>query len=215
MWYGNTEANTATLSAAQQLMEQQRDFDFVDEQSLSSLMTIEKGSIKNLSGASYQAVIIPAVSIMPAAVYKKLQQFSSSGGKVIFLGKIPSLITDKNFLEASKAEIPGWAKQEPSGKITPEVLNSLAEPDVTIDKSCPSLKYIHRQFADGELYFFFNEGTEKQSFKITLSGKGKVQVWDALTGQISALQNISNGKDAITVPLDFESWETKFIIISK
>jgi hypothetical protein len=215
MWYGDNEANTSTLSAAQQLMEQQRDFDFIDEQSLSSIMTVDNGSIKNLSGESYKAVIIPAITIIPGTVYKKLQQFSSSGGKVVFLGKIPSLITDMNFLEASKAEIPGWAKQEPSGRITQEVLNFLAEPDVKIDKSCPSLKYIHRQLADGELYFFFNEGTEKQSFRITLSGKGKVQMWDAMTGQISALQNITSGKDATTFSLDFESWETKFIVISK
>jgi hypothetical protein len=215
MWYADNEANTATLSIAQQLMEQQRDFDFVDEQALTSIMTIDKGSIKNLSGVSYQAIIVPPVSIIPRAVILKLQQFASSGGKVIFVGKMPTLATDKTFLDAAKPGDLNWVKQEPSGKITPDILNFLPDPDVKIDKLCPAFKYIHRKLADAELYFFFNEGKEKQTFKITLSGKGKAQVWDAMTGEISTLQNAIIGKDTISFPVSFEPWETKFIVISK
>jgi hypothetical protein len=215
MWYGDNEANTATLSIAQQLMEQHLDFDFVDEQSLSSLLKTGKGSMKNLSGTSYQAIIVPPVSVIPALVYMKLQQFAASGGKVIFLGKFPSLITGKNFLEASKAEIPAWAKLEPTGKITPGVLDFMPNPDVKTDIPCPALKYTHRKLKDAELYFFFNEGEEKQPVKISLYGNGKAAIWDATTGEVSTIQNVVIGKDTQTVPLIFEPWETKFVVISR
>jgi len=215
MMYGDNESNTSTLEIARQLMEQQHDFDFIDEQSLTSILKIGKGSMANLSGQLYRAIIVPSISVISKASLLKLQQFVSSGGKVIFVGNLPALATDKNFLDAVKPDDPGWAKQEPSGKITPGILNFLPAPDVKIDKSCPDIKYLHRKLKDAELYFLFNEGKEKQSLNITLEGKGELQVWNAMTGEVSNLQNVVIGKDTQTVPLVFEPWETKFIVISK
>lgn len=215
MMYGDNESNTSTLEISRQLMEQQQDFDFIDEQSLTSILNIGKGSMTNLSGQLYEAIIVPSVSVISKASLLKLQQFASSGGKVIFVGNLPALATDINFLKAVKPDDPGWAKQEPSGKITQGILNFLPAPDVKIDKSCPDIKYLHRKLKDAELYFLFNEGKEKQSLQVTLSGKGKPQVWDAMTGQVNKLHKIVYEKDAISVPLAFEPYETKFIIISK
>jgi hypothetical protein len=45
-----------------QLLEHQRDFDFVDEQALSSLLALEGGTFRNLSGQRYRAVLISSVS---------------------------------------------------------------------------------------------------------------------------------------------------------
>jgi len=215
LWYGDNESNTSTLEIARQLLEQQQDFDFIDEQSLTSILNIGKGSMTNLSGQLYEAIIVPSARVISKASLLKLQQFASSGGKVIFVGNMPTLAINKTFLDAAKPGDFNWAKQETSGKITPDIINFLPEPDLKIDKGCPAIKYIHRKLEDGELYFIFNEGKEKQSFKATLSGKGKAQVWDAMTGEVSTLQNAINGKDTISIPLDFEPGETKFIIISK
>jgi hypothetical protein len=144
-----------------------------------------------------------------------LQQFASSGGKVIFAGKLPELATEKNFRDAIKPGDLSWARQETSGKITEEILSYLPVPDVKIDKFCPEFKYIHRKLNDGELYFFFNEGKEKQSLKITLAGETKPQVWDALTGEIFDIKDVVGGKKILTIPLSFEPWETKFLITGK
>lgn len=215
MMYGDNEANTSMLEISKNLMEQQLDFDFIDDQSLSTLLKIENGSITNLSGQSYKAIIVPSTSAIPKASLLKLQQFATSGGKVVFAGKMPAIVPDKNFLDAPKPGDLSWAKQEPSGKITSDILNFLPAPDLKIDKSCPEIKYVHRKLKDGELYFIFNEGTNKQSFNVILSGTGKPQLWDAMTGQVNNLKNIGSGKDAISIPLSFEPYETKFIIITK
>jgi hypothetical protein len=215
LWYGDNESSTNTLEIARQMMEQQRDFDFIDEQSLISILKIGNGLMTNLSGQTYDAIIVPSAVVISKPSLLKLQQFASSGGKVIFVGNLPSLAADKTFLDAAKPGDLTWAKHEPSGKITPDVLNFVPEPDLKIDKSCPDIKYLHRSLKDADLYFLFNEGKEKQSFTVTLSGKSTAQVWDALTGQVSPLKNAITGKDAISVPLDLESWETKFIVINK
>jgi len=34
---------------------------------------------------------------------------------------------------------------------------------VILDQPCAPVKYVHRHWRDADLYFFFNEGTEKQS----------------------------------------------------
>jgi hypothetical protein len=215
LWYGDNESNTSTLDITRQLMEHQQDFDFVDEQSLTSILNIGKGLMTNLSGQSYKAIIVPSVSVISKAALMNLQQFASSGGKVIFAGKLPELATEKNFRDAIKPGDLSWARQETSGKITEEILSYLPVPDVKIDKFCPEFKYIHRKLNDGELYFFFNEGKEKQSLKITLAGETKPQVWDALTGEIFDIKDVAGGKKILTIPLSFEPWETKFLITGK
>jgi hypothetical protein len=215
LWYGDNESNTSTLDISRQLMEHQRDFDFVDEQSLTSTLNIGKGLITNLSGTSYEAIIVPSVSVISKTALQNLQQFALSGGKVIFVGNLPILSSDKNFRDAVKPGNLKWAKHDPSGIISEEILTWLPAPDVKIDKFCPELKYLHRKLRDAELYFFFNEGQENKSLKFTLPGEKRPQSWDALTGQIVDLENAVIGKKVINFPLSFEPGETKFIIINK
>ncbi len=203
MWYGDNESNASVLDIARQLMENQRDFDFVDEQALSSVLIIENGSLKNLSGQAYRVIIVPPVTVISKSALDKLQNFSSSGGKVIFIGKIPALMADKSYLKSDKPGDLKWAIHEESVKITPMVLEALPEPDLKIDRILPQIKYLHRTLRDADLYFIFNESEEPLSLNISLMGNGKSQVWDASTGNISDLKSTS---------LALGPWETKFII---
>ena len=50
MWMGDEEADRSTTKLGWQLFEHQVDWDYFDEQSLSSVATIEDGGFKNLSG---------------------------------------------------------------------------------------------------------------------------------------------------------------------
>jgi hypothetical protein len=214
LWYGDTESNTGTLDISKQLMEHQLDFDFVDEQSLLSILKQGKGSLINLSGQSYEAIIVPPVSIISQASLDNLRRFALSGGKVVFTGKLPELVTGKNFRDALKPGDLAWARNAPSAVITEELLNILPV-DVRLDRICPDIKYTHRKLKNAELYFFFNEGKEKQSVKVTMTGGSKAQVWDAMTGQITDLKDAAGEKKELTIPVTFEPWETKFLIILK
>jgi len=144
-----------------------------------------------------------------------LNWINDAGGKVIFMGNHPALVTEKTFREASESEIINWGITEPSGKLIPGVLSYLPAPDVKFDKPCPEIKYLHRKQEDADLYFFFNEGEAIQSSMVTLSGKGNLQHWDAMTGEINKLQKTSSGNEGIRINLAFEPYETKFIVISK
>jgi len=213
MWLGDEKSNNHVLHIMQQLLEHQRDFDFIDENALSSLLVLEKGSFRNLSGQSYRTVLIPSVSSISKLALERLQSFATSGGQVIFIGQEPSLIIEKTFLDAAGPADLSWAIREPSGELTPQVIEALPQPDVRLEQPCPSLKYIHRRLCDADLFFFFNESAENKLHHAILAGSGHAQLWDAMTGKIEVMTSNSLGNGLIKLIFELEPYETKFIVI--
>lgn len=213
MWLSDNESNASLLSASQQLLENQYDFDFIDQEALSTMMISGKGSFKNLSGQEYTAVIMPKVSILSVKELKRLKEFASAGGKVIFLGNYPPLASDKNILSAEETENIDWAILEPSGVITGDLMKKLPESDLFLSEKCGSIKYLHRKLKDAELYFIFNESLEKQSVNLSLEGAGKTEEWNAMTGVVKTIQPSLKVKGKLSFSTEFQPWETKFIVI--
>ena len=90
---------------------------------------------------------------------------------------------------------------------------ALPKPDVKLDAACAPVKYMHRSLKDGEVYFFFNESPQAQTRTATLAGTGTVQIWDAITGKISALAGVPAAQGSVAVPLSLASHEGRFIVI--
>ena len=215
LWLGYNESNEYVLKLMQQLLEMQHDFDFVDETALSSTMLLEKAAFKNLSGQTYSTVLIPSAVAISKQVLVRLQAFAASGGKVVFLGAEPSLVVDQTFRDAPAPKDLSWAIKEPSGELTPHVMEAFPQPDVTLDKASPAIKVVHRKLTDADLYFFFNESTEQQVVKAMLVGNGQVQEWDAMTGKIHKIEGTSSDNGHVKYALDLEPYGTKFIVIGK
>ncbi|MGD0341921.1 MAG: glycosyl hydrolase, partial [Bacteroidales bacterium] len=212
-WLGDQEADSVTIRLTAQLMEHQIDFDYIDHDSFDSLLTIEGGAIKNLSGQVYRAIIIPSSAVIQKKMLERLRSFAASGGKVLFVGRTPSMVIDRTFFNPEGAPDLSFATLEPTPEITPRVIAALPEPDVKLDAICASVKYIHRSLKDGEIYFFFNESDRKQSNITTLSGKGQVQVWNPATGKIAPLKGVKEVKGTVKFPLVLEPYESEFIVI--
>ncbi len=215
LWYGDMESNESMLDISRQLTEKQYDFDFIDEQALSSVLSLENGNFINLSLQKYRAIIIPSMSVISKTSLMRLIEFAASGGKVIVMGRTPSLVSDKNILNAREAEIFKWAIHEPSGNLTSSLLEQLPEPDLKTDIICPQVKYTHRTLKNAELYFIFNEGEEPVSLDVALAGSGEVNEWDAETGEIFPVENSIPLNGHTRTHINLEGWETRFIIISK
>jgi hypothetical protein len=157
LWLGVEEADKSTLATVQKLLEQQRDFDFVDEQALSSVLTLQKGIFKSLSGTEYRTILIPNAGVISQTALNRLQAFAKAGGRVVFLGRTPNLVSEKSFLKATPLGQCRWAVLEPSGELTQQVMAALPEPDVVFNQPAAAVKYLHRCWSDVEMYFFFNE----------------------------------------------------------
>ena len=212
-WLGDQESDSVTVKLTTQLMEQQIDFDYIDADSFTSVCTLEKGGIKNLSGQLYKTIIIPSSTVIQKKMLERLRAFAAAGGKVIFVGRTPSMVVDRTFLNPEAAPDLSFATLEPTPAITPRVVAALSKPDVKLNTPCAPVKYIHRSLKDAEIYFFFNESDQVQTRKATLAGSGKTQVWDAASGSISPLTGAVSAKDhIIEVPLQLKPYESMFIV---
>jgi len=116
MWMGDSVANKSVLDIAQALSEHQIDYDFVDDQGLSSVFTPGKAGFKNLGGQVYSTVIIPSIDYIPQAVLTRLQAFAASGGKLVFMGRVPSMAVGKTFLDAVAIPVIKEGYKEASGQ---------------------------------------------------------------------------------------------------
>ena len=214
MWLGDEEADRSTTKLGKQLLEHQVDFDYFDEQLLSSVATLESGGFRNLSGQVYRAVIVPSSTVISRTALNRLRAMAASGGKVIFVGVAPSLVLDRTFLDAKEEPDLGFATLlEPAGDITARVVAALPKPDVALDSPCPSLKYTHRTWRDADLYFFFNESDQPQSRTVSVAGRGQAQVWDAGTGEIHVMTGAAAGTDSLRLPLVLAPYEAKIVVI--
>lgn len=214
MWLGKKEADSSLLNIAKQLLEHQIDFDFVDNQGLSSVFKLDKGVFTNLSGQQYRTIIIPQTEVISAQAYRRLAQFAITGGKVIYLGSKPPLVAGQTFKDAQAGLNFDWVIKDSSAQLTDKVIKSMSPPDVVLDKPVPAIKYLHRRWADAEFYFFFNEGEEAQNVKALLNGNGKAEIWDAGKATIKSLtSNVVNGKTQIS--LNMAGRDSQFIIIRR
>src|ERR1039457_1767094 len=185
MWMGDDQADPSTTKLGWQLYEHQVEWDYFDEQSLSSVASIADGGFKNVSGQVYRAIVVPSSTVITRTGLERLQAFVKAGGKAIFVGKTPTMVVDKTFKDAKGAPDLSFATLvEPAGDITPRVIAALPKPDVKLDPEFPRLTYTHRSWRDAEMYFFFNESTRAESRMATIAGHGQAQAWDLATGEI-------------------------------
>ena len=215
IWMGDREADGVTLKLVTQLLEHQIDFDHIDADSLASICTLEGGGIKNLSGQVYRAVIVPTSTVIQKGVLDRLRAFAAAGGKVVFVGRTPTMVVDRTFLNAGGPPDLGFATLEPTPEITDRVIAALPKPDVKLDAACPPVKYMHRSLKDGEVYFFFNESNETQTRTATVAGTGQAQVWDAATGKIKPLAGATAAAGNTAVPLALGPQEGRLIVIAR
>jgi hypothetical protein len=214
MWMGDEAADRSTTKLGWQLLEHQVDWDYFDEQSLTSVAAIENGAFKNLSGQSYRAIVVPASTAITRSGLERFQAFAKAGGTVIFVGQTPKLVVDKTFLNAKEAPDLSFATLiEPSGDISPRVIAALPKPDVALDSACPRLTYMHRSWRDAEMYFFFNESNQEQSRTATVVGRGQAQAWDLATGEIHPISGAASENDSVRFPLVLAPYEAKVVVV--
>jgi hypothetical protein len=213
MWLGDRESDTVTIKLTAQLMEQQIDFDYIDADTLASVCALDGAGLKDLSGQVYRAVIVPTSTVIQKKVLERLRVLAAAGGTVVFVGRTPSMVVDRTFLNPEPAPDLSFATLESTPEITPRVVAALPKPDVKLDVACASVKYMHRTLKDGDLYFFFNESDQAQSRTATVTGRGQVQVWNANSGTITPLTGATAEKDTVRFLLALAPYESKIIVV--
>ena len=240
MWLGDKDSDTAFVASEQMLSERQIDFDIINQDALATDLKAGPGTLETMSGNRYRTVVIPSASILSQAELDRLRTVAKGGGKVLFLGRTPSIISGKTILESraaaptdfafatveTSAQLPATPTppaQAPSSSPVPQVvppaidaaLNKvIAHRDVALDSPDTALKILTRRLKDANLYFFFNEGPQPSAHSVTLKAEGKaVETWDPATGSVSPFPSTSATRGALTIKLDLKPYETRLLTI--
>jgi alpha-L-rhamnosidase len=218
-WMGDFTADDTMLAMAQRLLENQRDFDFVDEQAFQSGLKLDPAALVNQSGQSYHTVIVPPVKVISEAALARLEALAKAGGKVVFTGHWPELIAGRNYLHAAQgpANLP-WATLVAEAGLFERAADLLPPPDLKLEQcpegaACPSVKYVHRRLANGELYFLFNESERALDLTARLQGAGAPEFWDAVTGKRTRAAAWDAQGDGVRLSLTLEPYESRTIVL--
>ncbi len=239
MWMNDRDSDTAFVATEQMLSERQIDFDVINQDALATDLKAGRGTLETMSGNQYRTVIIPSASILSQAELDRLQALAKGGGKVLFLGRTPTIISGKTILDSRRATpadftfatvetsaqlppTPTPPAQAPTAPPSPQIvpaaietaLNSaLSKREVTLDSPDTALRVNTRHLKDANVYFFFNEGTNPTSHAVTLKASGKtVQVWDPTNGLVFALASTPS-KGAVTLKLNLKPYETRLLTV--
>lgn len=233
-WLGDAQANQDFVSTERLLSEHQIDFDIVDNDALAKDLILDGGSFGTLSGNQYRTVILPGETLLSQAVYNRLWKFARSGGHVLFLGYLPTLIAGSTIRDArtatpadfswasvevsaqlSPTPTPGqWAPAEPPApQVVPDAIvraldRAVPHRGLTLDSPSTALRYTKRR-----LYFFFNESAEPFQRTVTLISRGtKIEGWGAQTGAIQAIPFL-RGKGSLSIALMLKPYATRIIVV--
>jgi len=191
-----------------------------------------------MSGSYYRTVILPSASVISQQELNRLKAFAKGGGRVLFLGRTPALISQKTILDARAATAAdfAWATVETSAQLPPtptppanapttppaqQVVPAAIEAaldkvvsrrEVRLDQPDTALKVTTRRLKDANVYLFFNEGPQTSSHAVTLRATGTVKAWDPSTGKVAMIASHA-GPGSVTVKLELKPYETRLLTV--
>lgn len=188
-----------------ELLANQRDFDFVDDEAILSSQ-IKNGRME-IAGESFCVIVLPNTVVIPLNVYKRIDDFVNSGGWLISLGDLPKMgMNERETI--SVLQISQRLANSNNTKIVNDIkdvissLNGILEPDLSLNKPCRELFYLHRKKEGREIYFISNSSDETVEREITFSCKGEPELWHPTTGEIMPIKyRDENGRTLIKLTL--------------
>ena len=205
-------------------------YDYINGQVLRERMTIKDGRWTLPDGMSYQVLVLPPQETMRPELLARIEQLVRQGGKVVGLApkRSPSLqgypACDDRVSTPAEAMWSKDAKARPHGKgmvySEGNLEQILKESNLSADFAWKtegpgrSLLWIHRAIQEGgHIYFVSNQELvafeAECSFRVT--GK-EPELWDPVTGRITAVRAWQQEGGRTTVPLTFEPAQSMFVV---
>ena len=220
-----------------------RDFQFLHPEVLQDACRVDKNGLTLANTKQYntfRTLIVPSSKTISVANLAKILTFFEAGGQVIFTTQLPVKSTEPNAdaqvvalmdkLLPEKLRSSGEPHTNPAGgrvvflaKPGADALrNALARPSETFDVEFPEgivpMRYIHKERAGKDIYYFANLNGKAFDSAVALRGKKRYELWNPHTGEVTALQPeyAKKGKDRVSlVRLRVEPSQSVFLVETK
>lgn len=156
---------------------------------------VDATTIEKQKAIPYPVLVLPPTERIPLAAYRAIERYAAAGGKVIAIGKTPSLAP--GLLQQNESpEIAALSKKlfTASGHEgvllasvggLPDALHHALAPDFDATGTTTGLGFIHRKLAHSDVYFVANTSNlpvdASVHFRATRSG---LEAWDPDNGKI-------------------------------
>lgn len=166
----------------------------------------------------YPAVVVPSVERIPVDVYRRLEEYARSGGRIIFTRRAPSLAPGLMRAEQESAEIQAISRRlldspnarlvDNEGPVLARALGGAAAPDVTFEPPAPEIGFVHRHSDAADVYFLANTSNRPVTVRTVFRSRAaQGEFWDPFTGTTAAADT-----DA---PLKFAPYESRLVVFAK
>ena len=203
-------------------------YDYINAEVILDRLSVKDGKLVLPDGMYYNLMVLPPSTTMRPKLLAKIESLVKQGGKIYGHApvKSPSLQgypnSDKQVSEIAERMWAGNDKIKSYGKGfivegigLEEALNELGiQKDVEINTE-HSVLWTHRTMPGMEIYFLTNQSDNQISFSPSFRVSGmKPQLWNAVTGEIRALNDYTEKNGRITVPIKMEIDQSWFIAFS-
>lgn len=214
LWfYGEDDNITSLYSDTKPDVPRGFAFDFVNADALRNLLSVKDARITAPSGASYRLLVLDPAARMTLPTLRHVAEMVRAGGIIVGAKpeESPSLADD----QAAFAQL-AEATWNDTAHVFPTIDAALAtiglEPDADFGAAAPSLAFVHRRLADGNVYFIANPGDAEIATEASLRVvHGTPELWRAEDGQIRPVSyRIEGGRTVI--PLSLTPCDAVFIV---
>jgi hypothetical protein len=217
------------------LLENQYDFDYLNERTLENRAVISKSNSKTVLRLKndkykndYQILIMPRVSIISGNLLQKIDRFYQEGGKVIALGDLPKITPRGDEIIAEAEKIWGNPLQNltVSSNISDgtayfiksdlkrliETIGHLITPDIELADFHKSINYIHKSKNGIDIFFISNNDSTTIDTEISFSVQGIPQIWDPENGDISHAKIFRFEGGQTVMPLQLDHYGSLLVV---
>jgi hypothetical protein len=212
------ELNSQFMAVQNALLAGHYDFDYVEEDIFARHGGVEQGILK-VAKAKYKAVLVPPAITLRESTIKLLNNFHASGGKVLFVEPIPTLVQGISSdaarnLAKSAIIIPADRSTllEELGKLMSLRRVSIKTAD---GQEYPHALYMLRKSEDDRWFLFIVHTLQDVSsgpLTVTIPGTGQAQEWDAATGE-TWLAEYSTQGDSVVIKTDLPGVGSRLFIL--
>jgi len=173
---------------------------------------IDADAIEKVSLGEHQILVIPPTDRIPVETLAKLAAFTAAGGKVVAVGRAPSIDPEGKPLAKSFAATLPQAAFVPDEAHLTTALHTAAKPDFQISGADAAtrnqLGFIRRKLANADVYFVTNTGNTPVDFAATFAtAHSSAEQWE--TDSAAA-----NSATATSQPIHLAPYESRVFVFA-
>ena len=209
-----------------QILDSGYNLDFFDDPLLEMRGKVEADTLA-FGDVKYSVVVLAGVERIPPATMKTLEAFAQAGGIVVATRGLPSKAPGFAATEEEQKTVQDIAKRLFEGPQAKglfvqdeaqigEALAKRLEPDVRLDPATPEVGFVHRKTDAADIYFLANTANTAKEMKATFRvADMQAELWDPMTGQVTAIQEVERSKTGTTVAVNIEPYGSRILVFSK